>query len=292
MSSAFRAVSCALLTGALLAAPAAEARFGKRSDSSDDSDRSESRVHDATPVQQDSGSSGTVHDATPVSQPPPPPPEPSPEPYYPPAPPVYVGPAEPDPTYVTSEPPGVSWDEERFAARHHRNFTLGLEGSILQEGSAVGLHLGVEGERLGAFLRTSGLTLRADDGSGEKDSISVTELHASVAVLKGWAGRLRLEGGLSIAKAPDVTFVGPSVGISSELFLLDFLSLEARAQFTPWPYRQLDAAGGMVWYLGGWRLFALRGGVRALVLNDAGKVDGVVHQDVLPGPYLAFGLAI
>jgi hypothetical protein len=105
-------------------------------------------------------------------------------------------------------------------------------------------------------------------------------------------GRVRLEGGLSIAKAPDVTFVGPSVGLSSELYLVSALSLEARVQLTPWPYRQLDAAGGLVWYFGDWRMLALRGGMRMLVLNDAGHVDGVVHQDVLPGPYVSFGLAI
>lgn len=162
----------------------------------------------------------------------------------------------------------------------------------MREGSAVGLHLGVEGERLGGFLRTSGLSLRADDGSGETDTLSVTELHLSVAVLAGRAGRLRLEGGLSVAKAPDVTFIGPSVGLSSEVYLLRSLALEARVQLTPWPYRQFDAAGGVVWYLGGWRLFALRGGMRVLMLDDAGKVDGIAHQDVLPGPYLAFGLAI
>ncbi|MCY1081508.1 hypothetical protein [Archangium lansingense] len=156
----------------------------------------------------------------------------------------------------------------------------------------MGLHLGVEGERFGGFLRTSGLTLKADDGSGDTDNISVTELHLSFAALTGRMGRLRLEGGVSVAKAPDVTFVGPSVGLSSELYLLRSLSLEARVQLTPWPHRQLDAAGGMVWYLGAWHMFALRGGMRVLMLDDAGWVDGVAHRDVLPGPYVSFGLAI
>jgi hypothetical protein len=284
MSSPLRVLPCALLAGALLVSATAEARFGKSSTSSDEG-ASDSRTHDASPVPvhaaspvtEDSGSSGDVHDASPV-EPSPPPPD------Y-----DYV---ESSSTYVTPRQPRSSWSEDTFASRRHRNFTLGIEANAMREGAAVGLHLGLEGERFGGFVRASALSLRAEDGSNVTDDISVTELHLSMAVLKGWAGRLRLEGGLSIAKAPDVTFVGPSVGLSSELYLVSALSLEARVQLTPWPYRQLDAAGGLVWYFGDLRLLALRGGMRMLVLNDAGQVDGVVHQDVLPGPYLSFGLAI
>jgi hypothetical protein len=150
----------------------------------------------------------------------------------------------------------------------------------------------VEGDQLGGFLRTTGLSLKAEDGSSASDNISVTEVHLSWALVTGHAGRVRVEGGVAVAKAPDVTFVGPSVGLSAEVYLLNSLALEARTQVTPFPYRQLDAAGGVVWYVGAWRLLALRGGMRVLMLDDAGKVDGVVHQDVLPGPYVAFGLAI
>lgn len=299
MPSSLRVLPCALLAGALLAAPAAEARFGKSSDSSDDSNKSESsknesrssdsHVHDASPVNSHSGSSDRpVHDASPVgssreehhhhrsSEPT----------YYPP--PIYDPGYEPG--YVTPRHRDA-WEDE-FSSRRHRNFTLGLEGNILREGGGIGLHLGIEGDQLGGFLRTTGLSLRADDGSGASDNISVTELHMSWAVLTGRSGRVRVEGGVAVAKAPDVTFIGPSVGVSAEVYLLNSLALEARTQVTPFPYRQLDAAGGVVWYVGGWRLLALRGGMRVLMLDDAGKVDGVVHQDVLPGPYVAFGLAI
>ncbi|AKJ07064.1 hypothetical protein ATI61_11129 [Archangium gephyra] len=286
MSSPLRVLPCALLAGALLVSASAEARFGKSSDSSESRQEPDSRthdaspvtgaVHDASPVTEDSGSSGDdVHDASPDASAPPPQ--------------DYV---EPTYSYVTSTPSHSSGHEDTFASRRHRNFTLGIEAQAMREGAGVGLHLGLEGERFGGFVRASALSLRADDGSGVTDDISVTELHLSMAVLKGWAGRVRVEGGLSIAKAPDVTFVGPSVGLSSELYLGSSLSLEARVQLTPWPYRQLDAAGGLAWYFGDSRLLALRGGMRMLVLNDAGKVDGVVHQDVLPGPYLSFGLAI
>jgi hypothetical protein len=284
MTSPPRVLPCALLAGALLVSASAEARFGKSSTSSDEGasdsrthDASPVPVHDASPVTEDSDSSGDVHDASPV-EPSPPPPD------Y-----DYV---ESSSSYVTPMQPRSSWSEDSFASRRHRYFTLGIEANAMREGAAVGLHLGLEGERFGGFVRASALSLRAEDGSTVTDDLSVTELHLSMAVLKGRAGRLRLEGGLSIATAPDVTFVGPSVGLSSELYVVSSLALEARVQLTPWPYRQLDAAGGLVWYFGDLRLLALRGGMRMLVLNDAGLVDGVVHQDVLPGPYLSFGLAI
>ncbi len=281
MSSLLRVLPCALLTGVLLAS-SAEARFGKRSGSSEEQEESSSRTHDATPVREDSGSSGgPTHDASPVSSPRPRPSYDGP----------YDGP-EPSVSHGVSRSSHSSWSESRFASRRHRNFTLGIEAQAMREGSGVGLHLGLEGERFGGFLRTSGLSLRAEDGRGATDEISVTELHLSMAVLKGPVGRVRVEGGVSIAKAPDVTFVGPSVGLSSEVYLLSSLALEGRVQLTPWPYRQLDAAAGVAWYFGGWRLFALRGGMRVLMLNDAGRVDGVVHEDVLPGPYLSLGLAI
>ncbi|KFA89187.1 hypothetical protein [Archangium violaceum] len=284
MSSPLRTLSCALLAGALLVSASAEARFGKSSTSSDEASDSRTHdasavgssgvVHDASPVTEDSGSGGDVHDDSPV------------EPYPPPQ--DY----ESAYTYVSPRHSRASWHENEFASRRHRNFTLGLEAQVMREGAGVGLHLGLEGERFGAFVRASALSLRAEDGSGVTEDISVTGLHLSMAVLKGRMGRVRLEGGLSIAKAADVTFIGPSVGLSSELYLVSSLALEARVQLTPWPYRQFDAAGGLAWYFGDSRLLALRGGMRMLVLNDAGYVDGVVHQDVLPGPYLSFGLAI
>ncbi|MFE8602063.1 hypothetical protein [Archangium violaceum] len=285
MSSPLRTLSCALLAGALLVSASAEARFGKSSTSSDEASDSRTHdasavgssgtVHDASPVTEDSGSGGDVHDASPV------------EPYPPPQ--DYVDSSY---SYVSPRRSRSSWHENEFASRRHRNFTLGIEAQAMREGAGVGLHLGLEGDRFGVFARANALSLRAEDGSGVTEDISVTGLHLSMAVVKGRMGRVRLEGGLSIAKAADVTFIGPSVGLSSELYLVSSLALEARVQLTPWPYRQFDAAGGLAWYFGDSRLLALRGGMRMLVLNDAGHVDGVVHQDVLPGPYLSFGLAI
>jgi hypothetical protein len=180
---------------------------------------------------------------------------------------------------------------DEYLSRRYKNFLFGLDALILREGAGVALHLGFEGERLGLMLRAGALSLRADDGSGDTDSLGLLSGHLSWAVLKGDSGRLRLEGGLSMAQAPDITFVGPSVGVSAEYYLSDTFALEGRMHVTPVPYRQLDAAGGVVIYFG-YKLFAFRAGMRMLVLNDAGLVDGVVHQDVLPGPYLSIGLTI
>lgn len=286
-------LSTALLTGMLLAASPAEARFGKSSSSSDSSQDDK----------KDSDSGKRTHDASPVgtSRPSPPPSRPSHEAVpaerpryqprhhesYEPAPTYY---APPPPVYYDSPRASVSASGDEYASRH-KNFVFGFDMQALPEGAAAGIHLGLEGERWGGMLRASGLSLLADDGSGEQDSISLFETHLSYAVLTGPRGRLRLEGGLTVAKAPDVTFVGPMVGTSAEYYLLDSLALEGRVQVTPLPYRQLDTSGGLAWYIFG-DLVALRGGVRMLVLDDAGVVDGVVHQDVLPGPYLSIGLAI
>jgi hypothetical protein len=78
------------------------------------------------------------------------------------------------------------------------------------------------------------------------------------------------------------------MGVSTEFYVFELLALEARAQVTPWPYRQLDASGGVAFY---YDWVSLRAGMRMLVLDDAGLVDGVVHRDELPGPYFGIGFA-
>ncbi|WP_434390516.1 hypothetical protein [Melittangium boletus] len=317
MRRSLRLLSSTLLAGLFLTASQAEARFGKRSEpeSSSSEDRAtrdqdtgrNSDAHDASAVDD------STHDATPVDRTPPsrrpessrrpdrsepsqrPAPRPAPSRGYYTAPyyddteeeVYYPAPATP----LAPLPDGPAYGSEAYRSRRSKNFRVGYEGQLLREGRASGFHLGVEGESVGAMLRLSALALRPDDGSLGEDRISVVGLHMTWAALQGRSGRVRLEGGLSIARAPDVTFVGPSLGLSSEYYLLDSLALEGRVHVTPVPYRQLDAAAGAVWYVLG-NVIALRGGVRTLVLDDAGAVDGVVHRDVLPGPYVSIGLAL
>ena len=303
-------LSSAVLTGLLLAAPQAEARFGKSSQPAESSSSStsestrssDSNTHDASPVQD----SSSVHDASPVGEDSPRPHRPRPDAprdedvsserprresrrrhgssygtyYTDPSAPLY---------YDDGTPPEVVQDTSEYGQA--KNFLFGMDLQVVPGGRSAGLHMGVEFDRWGGMLRAGALSLRPDDGGLAEDTIRLLTAHMTWAPLANRIGRVRLEAGLAVAQAPDVTFVGPSMGTSAELYLSRSVSFEARVQFTPVPHRQLDTAGGIVVYVFE-DMFAVRGGMRMLVLNDAGKVDGVVHEDVLPGPYISFGMAI
>lgn len=288
---------CAALAASLFfSASEAEARFGKSSRSSDsekeekkEKKKKEDRVHDASPV----GSSRP--------NPPPPPPEPprervivvepAPAYYVEPAPPpaYYVEPAPPPPTYYV-EPAPVAPPPEVSIPRKDTLFSplhLGLEAGPSGGGSRANLFLAIEGERLGVDGRLSGLDLPTDDGSEGSDQIAVSEVHLTYAIIAQDKIRLRLEGGLSYAEAPDLKVLGPSLGTSFEGRLGGNLDFELRLQATPFPYRQVDSQAALALKL---YPFALRAGWRTLLLDDAGLVDGVVHRDVFNGPFVGLGL--
>ena len=65
------------------------------------------------------------------------------------------------------------------------------------------------------------------------------------------------------------------------------LDVEGRGQFVPVPYIQVDAQAGLALRLG---ILTLRSGWRWLMLDDRGRVDGVVHRDYFSGPYAGLGL--
>jgi hypothetical protein len=169
------------------------------------------------------------------------------------------------------------------------SLTLGLEGLALPraEGGGAAARLALEGERWGVAFRATGLGLAAEDGSRYTDEISLLEAHLTYALLSRDRLRLRLEAGMHQAGAPDATFVGASVAGSMELCLVGPLDLELRLQVAPFPHRVVDAQAGLAMHLGP---FALHGGWRAMVLDDAGLVDNVRHVDALGGPY--FGASI
>jgi hypothetical protein len=273
----------------LLAAPEAEARFGKRSRSSSSDSKKDKKVHDATPVGQeddddededdDSGSSGGGSSgsysggsgslfvdilfsliANSSSRH------------------AYVAVSEPESSVYTTP----TYEPATVALR------LGLDGGSLGGGANLGFFLGLEGRRLGLFVRGTGLTLPTDDGTPGTDSIGLFEANVSYAVWATERGRFRLEAGLSGASAPDIDFLGLNLAASVEACLVGSLDFEARLQGVPLPYRQLDAQAGLAVHLGA---LSLRGGWRAMVLDDAGHVDGVRHVDAFSGPYLGAGLA-
>jgi len=307
-----RNLLCAVLAASLLfSASEAEARFGKRSSNSSDSDKKEEkkekkekkdkkeerraspapRVHDASAV-----TSSRTHDASPVgsSRPPPPPPQRAPdrvvvvEPAYPP-PGYYVEPAPPPPSYYV-EPVPVRHAPEVYAPRKdtiHSALRLGLGVGSMGGGYGLDLHLAFEGERLGLDGRVTGLALPTDDGTEGSDTISVMGAHLTYALVAQERLRWRVEGGVTMASAPDLKVVGPSLGTSFDARLARPLDLELRLQATPFPYRQVDAQAALALKSYPW---VVRAGWRTLVLDDAGLVDGEVHRDVLSGPFLGAGL--
>jgi hypothetical protein len=287
--SSFRPALCASLTAALLlAAPAAEARFGKKSSGSDDA--KPSRVHAATPIQ----ASDDDDDAPSYT----PPPRYSSSPSYSAR--LYgeaiVAAAELTALAVdlAADAPEDSPDAVELAGRAYQrarpvnpiDVRMGLNVGAMGGGSSGDVFLGFEGQELGFLIQGTQLTLPTDDGTPGTDEIRLVNVHLTWAAVSTDRLRWRFEGGASSANAPDIFLVGPSLASSLELCLVGPLDLEARVQVTPVPYRQLDANVGLAAHLGA---LVVRGGLRGLVLDDAGLVDGVQHVDRFVGPYAGAG---
>jgi hypothetical protein len=299
---------CAALAASLLfSASEAEARFGKRSSNSSDSEKKEEKkekkkerkeepapkVHDASAV-----TPSRVHDASPVGSSRPRPSPPPREPAHghvivvhpaPPPPGYYVEPAPPPPGYY-AEPVPVRPPPEVYARRKDTIYSplrLGLGFGSLGGGYGLDLLLAFEGERVGVDGRVTGLTLPTDDGTEGSDTLSLAGAHLTYALVAQERVRWRVEAGVSMARAPDLTVVGPSLGTSFEARIARPLDFELRLQGTPFPYRQVDAQAALALKHNPW---VVRAGWRTLLLDDAGLVDGVVHRDLFNGPFLGFGL--
>ncbi|GMU05227.1 hypothetical protein ASNO1_14790 [Corallococcus caeni] len=292
--SAFRPALCATFAaGLLLAAPAAEARFGKKSSDSSGSTKDDdkgSKVHAATPIRSSS------QDEAPSYSPPP---------------------SDDDccdtaPAYSRSSYSAESYGEALLAASEllaiavdtsegarpvdmavrqrapspPLDVRMGLNVGAMGGGTAGDVFLGIEGEALGFAVQGTQLTLPTDDGTSGTDELRLATVHLTWAAVSTDRMRWRVEGGVSTAVAPDITFVGPSLATSLEVCVAGPLDVEARVQGTAGSYRQLDASAGLAVHLGA---LNLRGGVRGLILDDAGKVDGVQHVDRFVGPYAGAG---
>jgi hypothetical protein len=282
--SSIRNLLCAALAASvLLSASSAEARFGKRSDSSDSSE-SKSKTHNATPVGSDdddddddaprrrsSGSSGAsllvdilfslLIETRPAV--------------------AYVAPPP-----VESAP--TNQVQTSAAQPSTPSARLGVDGAAMNNVGGLSAFLGIEGARAGIDARVTGLLMPTDDGTQGTDNINLMNLHFTYALLAHERARLRVEGGISSAHAPDVRFIGPSLALSFEACLASNLDLELRAQATPYPHRQLDAQAGLALHLSS---LVVRSGWRGIYLNDMGLVDDVVHEDAFGGPYVGLGFA-
>ncbi|WNG61769.1 hypothetical protein F0U59_48945 [Archangium gephyra] len=319
----FRQLLCTSLASSLLfTAGTAEARFGKRSDSS-----SNDKVHDASPVGSSNSSSGgsssggsssggsssssdvadtvgtildIIHIAADVAEIAahashyeatttyettyqPPPAQVQVQAQ------VQLAPGE-QPMYPYGQEPVVQQQVQQTQERN-RNllmFRVNAEGLALASGgSAMGLNAGIEGQHWGVALAGTGMRMPTDDGTPGQDKIDLFNLHLTLAVYTDDQTRLRLEGGVASAKAPSATFTGPSFAVSFERCLNGVLDLETRAQLVPAPHFQLDAQAGLALHLSA---INLRAGWRVMTLDDKGQVDGERHRDYFSGPYAGVGL--
>lgn len=308
----FRQLLCAsLATGLLLHSGTAEARFGKKSSDSS-SDSSDSKTHDATPVGSSSSSSSggsssyshsssgsdtvrtvgaildiisfvadvadtaeraRAYEATVEATT------------------VTVNDDGSPPMHPYSYQPPVAEQQQRVEEGNRNKVLLrfGVEGQTLGEGSTLGANLGIEGEFFGVSGAVTSVSLPADDGTAGVDKIGLYSGHLTFAMYSSDHGRLRGELGMAMARAPDATFVGPSVGVSFEHCLVGALDVESRGQLVLIPYRQVDGQAGLSVHLGP---LTVRGGWRVTMLDDAGLVDGQAHRDYFSGPYAGLGLNI
>jgi hypothetical protein len=164
---------------------------------------------------------------------------------------------------------------------------MSLEGSARKDVGSVGFQLGLEGRRWGVSTRLAGLSLEAKDRGSGTAHVQLAEAHVTFAPAVGPRGRWRLEGGVAAARAPGVTFVGPSLAMSFERCLWGSWDLEGRLQWVPLPQLQLDGQLGLAVHLG---VLTLRAGWRGLLLDDRGTVNGEAHRNTLSGPFGGLGL--
>jgi hypothetical protein len=290
-----KAVLCAALAATvLLGAPTAEARFGKRSSPSSGSkgsggsggsggprrDNDRPRTHRATPIGQERDAKDDDDDERPRRRR-------SRVGVLPPAVIVAGG--------IVGAPPPPSPRRAPVVTRVTRErhepvpllVRLGVQGDLLGNGGAMGMFMAMEGRRMGLDARATGIALPAEDGSSGVDRITLLGAHVTAALWASPRGRMRVEAGVTTAHALDVIFVGPSLGASVEACVPGTpLDLEARVNAVPFPHRQVDAQAGVALHLG---TFNLRGGWRALYLNDAGHLGDEANIDAFGGPYLGLG---
>ncbi|WP_223644500.1 hypothetical protein [Corallococcus sp. EGB] len=155
---------------------------------------------------------------------------------------------------------------ERNSLRHAvpLSVRLGLLVSPIEGGTGLDFDLGWDARSFGMDLRMSRLVGKRDVPASP-DTRTLAEMHATYSPLVREEVRLRLEAGVTTLDAPGRLYVAPSLGVSVDACLLGPLDVEGRLQMTPGPYQQVDARAGLALHLGG---LMLRGGVRYLRLDS------------------------
>ncbi|NOK21607.1 hypothetical protein [Corallococcus carmarthensis] len=144
------------------------------------------------------------------------------------------------------------------------SFRAGVLVSPVEGGSGLDFDLGWDVHRFGADLRVSRL-LGSREGSASSDTRTLGEMHVTYSPLVREDLRLRVEAGVATLDAPGRVYVAPSLGMSVEACVLGPLDAEARLQVSPGPYQQVDARAGLALHLGS---LMLRGGARYLALDS------------------------
>ncbi|MFB1484984.1 hypothetical protein [Corallococcus sp. RDP092CA] len=156
------------------------------------------------------------------------------------------------------------------------SFRMGALMAPVPDGTGADFSLGWDVEHVGVDLHLA----RLEGWTGEAGVYSartLSEMHLTYSLIIQETLRVRVEGGVSTLAKTGSVLVGPSVGMSVEACVLGPLDAEARVQVTPFPYQQVDARAGLALHLGG---LMLRGGMRSLFLS----------RDVRPvGPDRGFG---
>jgi hypothetical protein len=187
-------------------------------------------------------------------------------------------PPPPPPRRLRDEPPPPSMVDMR------------VDLGAVANGYQMRLGFQVEGQRFGFNTRLDLFNLASESGPLSRDRISLLSMGPSVLLVSHERLKWRLNGGLDVAFAPDVTMLGPGVGTGARLKLGGPVNLEANAHWTPLPYVQVNGDAGVALELGS--VLRLRGGYRATYLNDQGNVDGIAHRDLLAGPFVGMSLAL
>ncbi len=210
--------------------------------------------------------------------------------YYPPY--YYYPYAYPAPEYpvVGQQAPGPPTIKTSISAEGQAFGNFDSGGYRGGQGGSVGAKLAFEGRRLGVTAHFTSIFAPREDRAINPgtDQISLFNVFATYALIASPHGRLRVEGGLTSAFAPDLVVAGPGGGFSA-VINLGPLDIEGAIHGTPWPYRELDWSTGLAINVGP---VGFHGGWRRIFLDDRGLVDNVIHKDAFSGPYLGIGLTL
>ncbi|RKH56019.1 hypothetical protein [Corallococcus aberystwythensis] len=161
---------------------------------------------------------------------------------------------------------------QRNSLRHAVPFSFraGVLASPVEGGMGVDFDVGWDVRRFGVDLRLSRL-MGTGAGATSRDTRTLGEMHVTYSPFVREDLRMRAEAGVSIVDLPGRVYVGPSLGMSMEACILGPLDVEARFQVTPFPYRQMDVRAGLALHLGS---LMLRGGARSLYLDSEVRPPG------------------